>query len=91
MKHKSQIVVSVLFLLSFIKSFYYSSNMYDIVFIIICCCIYCIYELITEHKLKEQVNKLTTDTDFKFKEVEKEMKDTKNYVSGISLGNTYKR
>jgi len=91
MKSKAQIVVAILFLLSFIKSFKYSGNAYDIVFILICAGIYTLYELISENKLKEQVGKLTMDTDNRFKETEKEMKDTKNYVSSISLGQTFRK
>jgi uncharacterized membrane protein len=91
MKNKAQVIAAVLFLLSFIKSFKYSSNGYDIVFIILCACIYCLYEILSENKLKQDIQKLTIDTENQFKEVEKEMKDTKHYVSTISLSNTYKR
>jgi len=91
MKNKAQVIAAVLFLLSFIKSFKYSSNGYDIVFILICACIYCLHEILTENELKQDIQKLTVDTDNHFKEVEKEMKDTKSYVSTISLGNTFKR
>lgn len=91
MKSKAQLTVAVLFLLSFIKSFKYSSNGYDIVFIVLCASIYLVYELITERELKQQVNKLTLDTDNHFKEVEKEMKETKHYMSTVSLASTFKR
>jgi uncharacterized membrane protein len=89
MKHKAQVIAAVLFLLSFIKSFKYSSNAYDIVFIILCACIYTLYEILSKNKLEADIQKLTIDTDNHFKEVEKEMKDTKSYVSTISLGHTY--
>lgn len=89
MKHKAQVIAAVLFLLSFIKSFKYSSNAYDIVFILICAGIYCLYELLSKNKIEQDIQKLTIDIDSKFKEVEKEMKDTKSYVSTISLGHTY--
>ena len=91
MKHRVQIFVSVLFLLSFIKSFKYSSNAYDIVFILVCACIYSIYEFLSDSKLKQQVDKLTLDTESKFKVTEKELKETKNYVSTMSLGSTFQR
>lgn len=91
MKLKAQITVSVLFILSFIKSFKYPSNSYDIVFILVCASIYIAYELITDHKMKSQVSKLITDTESKFKEVEKEVKDTKNYVSSMSIGSAFNR
>jgi hypothetical protein len=91
MKQKAQTIAAVLFLLSFIKSFKYSSNSYDIVFIILCVGIYCLYEFLSEKDLRNKVDKLTLDTEAKFKEVEKEVKDTKSYVSGISLGQTYRK
>jgi uncharacterized membrane protein len=91
MKHRAQIVAALFFLLSFIKSFKYSSNGYDIVFILICACIYLVYEFLTDHKLKQQVDKLTVEMEDKFKANEKDMKDTKTYVSSISLGSTFKR
>ena len=91
MKHRAQIIAALLFLLSFIKSFKYSSNAYDIVFILVCAGIYSLYELLSENKLKQDIQKLTVDTDNHFKEVEKEMKDTKHYVSTISIGSTFKR
>ena len=91
MKKLAQSIAAVLFLLSFIKSFKFQMNAYDIVFILICACIYLVYEFLTEKKIKDDLQKLTEDTEKRFKEVEKETKDTKNYVSGISMSATYKR
>jgi len=91
MKTKAQLVVAVLFLLSFIKSFKYSSNAYDVVFILICASIYLVYELITEKALKERVDKLASETESKFTEITKEVKEAKNYVSTMSLGSTFNR
>lgn len=89
MKNKAQIFAAALFLLSFIKSFKYSSNAYDVVFITICGCIYLVYEVLSDNKLKADVEKLTSDINTKFKEVEKDSKDTKAYVSTMSLGSTF--
>ena len=91
MKKIAQTTAAVLFLLSFIKSFKYSSNAYDVVFIILCACIYLVYEVLSEKKLHDEVTKLTVDVDTKFKYVEKDLKDTKNYVSSMSIGSTFKR
>ena len=49
------------------------------------------FSLVSEKELKAQVDKLTVDTANKIKEVEKEVKDTKNYMTAASLGNVYKR
>lgn len=89
MKHKAQIFAAVLFLLSFIKSFKYSSNGYDIVFILVCACIYLVYEFLSEAKLKQQLDKLTIDNNTRFEEMDKNLTDTKGYVSKMSLGSTY--
>ena len=91
MKSKAQLVSSILILATFIKSFKYPSNSFDIIFILVCASIYLVYEFITERELKAQVDKLTVDTANKIKEVEKEVKDTKNYMTAASLGNVYKR
>lgn len=91
MKTRAQLVVAVLFLLSFIKSFKYSSNAYDVVFILVCASIYLVYEFTTESTVRESVIKLASATESKFKEVDKEMKETKNYVSTISIGSAFNR
>ena len=91
MKAKAQIISSILILLSFIKSFKYPSNSYDIFFILICASIFLVYEFLNDTKLKERVDKLDLDTTERFIEVNKEMKDTKGYVSTMSLGSTYNR
>jgi uncharacterized membrane protein len=91
MKTKAQLTVAVLFLLSFIKSFKYSSNLYDVVFILVCACIYLVYEFISNKKIQEQVSKLAIDTEERFKGLDKEVRETKNYVSTMSLGQTYRK
>ena len=91
MKHKAQLVAASLILISFIKSFKYSSNAYDIVFILVCAIIYLVYEFINDTKLKQQVDKLALDTEERFKSTDKEMKETKGYVSTMSLGTTFNR
>lgn len=91
MKKIAQSTVAVLFLLSFIKSFKYSSNLYDIVFIVLCACIYLVYEVLSDKELKQVVDKLTIEMNTKFKEMEKDAKDTKNYVSSMSIGSTFQR
>ena len=91
MKHKAQLVATSLLLISFIKSFKYPSNSYDIVFILVCASIYLVYEFLSNTKLKQQVDKLALDTDERFKSTDKEMKETKGYVSTMSLGSTFNR
>ena len=91
MKQKAQITTSVLIILSFIKSFIYPSNSYDIFFILVCASIFLVYEFISDSKVKTQLDKLTIDTEDKFKLVEKEVRETKGYVSTMSLGNAFNR
>lgn len=91
MKKIAQRTSAILFLLSFIKSFKYTSNTYDIVFIVLCVTVYLAYEFISDTKLKLAVEKLTIDTEAKFKEVEKDARDTKGYVSTMSIGTAFKR
>lgn len=90
MKHKAQYVVAILFLISFIKSFKFQASIYDVIFILICAIIYLVYEFIADHKVKQDLIKLSEDTSNKFKTIEKEMQDTKSYVSTVSLS-TIKR
>lgn len=91
MKKKAQITVAVLFLLSFIKSFFYSSNAYDIVFILSCLGIYLSYEYIQDRMITQKIEELKKETEEKFKVIEKEQKDTKQYVSSVSAGIGFKR
>lgn len=91
MKQRAQLVAAVLFLLSFIKSFKYSSNAYDVIFIILCASIYLVYEFITESSVKASVNKLASETESKLNDLAKEVKETKNYVSTISLGSAFRK
>lgn len=59
MKLKTQAVLGLLFLASFVKSFKFQSNGYDIVFIILITTIYLAQEFITEQKTKKELEKLT--------------------------------
>lgn len=91
MKSKAQIISAILFVLSFIKSFSYSNNVYDIFFILICASVYLVYEFIINNKTKKQLEDLIQDNEKRFNNLDKEMKETKGYVSTMSLSSTYNR
>lgn len=91
MKSKAQLASSILILATFIKSFKYPSNSFDIIFILVCAGIFLVYEFISDSKVKVQLDKLTVDTEDRFKLVDKEVRETKGYVSTMSLGNAFNR
>lgn len=91
MKHKAQIIAALLILASFVKSFKYSSNGYDIVFLLACTSIYLVYEFLADSQIRKDITKLTEETTKRFEATDKEVKEAKSYVSTMSLGSTYNK
>jgi len=85
MKLKTQIVLSILFLSSFIKSFIYSSNLYDIVFIILVSVLYLSQEYIKEKSSKIDLETLTANIDLRLKLQDEELERIKNNTSKMAL------
>lgn len=91
MKIKTQAVLGILFLSSFIKSFKYSSNAYDVVFIILIATLYLSYDFIIQKNAKADFDKLTADIDLKLKHVDEEMERVKNSASKVAMMTGFKR
>lgn len=91
MKQKAQSIVAILFVLSFIKSFKYSSNTFDVVFIILCSIIYLAYEYIQDRKVLDRIESIRKETDDKLELIKKEQEQTKHYVSSISTSVGFRR
>lgn len=91
MKPKIQAILAVLFIASFVKSFKYSSNGYDIVFILIVAGLFMAYEFITEQATKNELAKVKQEIDLKFKQQEEQLEVVRNNTSKMALGLGYKR
>jgi hypothetical protein len=91
MKSKIQVVLAILFISSFIKSFKYQTNGYDIVFIILVAILYLAYEFITEQITKKELSKLKEDVSTKLKQQDEVLDVIKSNTSKMSLGMSYKR
>lgn len=91
MKLKTQAVLAILFLASFIKSFKFSSNGYDIVFIILVSILYLAQEYISEEKTKSDLKKLTEHIDTRLNQQDEQIESVKNNTSKMALGMGIKR
>lgn len=91
MKLKTQVVLGLLFLSSFIKSFKFQSNGYDIVFIILITILYALQEFLTEQRTKKELEKLTMDIDARFKLQDEEIERAKSGASKMALMTGFKR
>lgn len=85
MKNKTQVVLGLLFIISFIKSFKYSMTAYDTVFIILITLVYLSKYYITEQKTKQEIEKLTKDIDLRLKLQDEEIERAKNISSKAAL------
>lgn len=91
MKLKTQVVLGLLFLASFIKSFKFQSNGYDIVFIILVTALYALQEFLTEQKTKKELEKLTIDINTRLNLQDEEIDRAKNSASKAALMTGFKR
>jgi hypothetical protein len=91
MKNKTQAVLGLLFIISFIKSFKYSMTAYDTVFIILITVTYLSKYYITEQSTKQELKKLTEDIDLKLKLQDEEIERAKNISSKAALAFGVKR
>lgn len=85
MKIKTQVVIGLLFLASFIKSFKYAPTFYDAIFIVVLLVVYLSRDFITEQKIKQDIKKLTEDVDLRLKHQDEEIERAKNVSSKAAL------
>jgi hypothetical protein len=85
MKLKVQLVLGFLFLATFAKSFKYSSNSFDVVFIILITIVYLAHEFITEQKTKSDLDILTKDINTRLNLQDEELERIKNNTSKMAL------
>lgn len=91
MKNKTQAVLGLLFLISFIKSFKFSMTAYDVVFIILLAIIYLSRDLLTDNKTKKDLEVLKNEIDLKFKLQDEEIERAKNTASKNAIAMGFKR
>jgi len=85
MKLKTQVVLGILFLLSFIKSFKYSSNLYDVVFIIVLSILYIAQQHFTEKSDKKDLEKLTADINTRLNQQDEALESIRSNTSKMAL------
>ena len=91
MKLKTQCVLGLLFLASFIKSFKFESNGYDVAFIILVTLVYLAQEFITEQETKKELVNLTKGIDERLKIQDEKIKRASNTASKNALALGLKR
>lgn len=89
-KNSVQLGSIILFILSFIKVIIKPATTYDIVSIVLLAIVFLALEHMVSEKQKQEIKKLAEDlisnNDEKISKLEKELTDTKSYVSKVSIG-----
>lgn len=80
----------ILFILSFVKVIARPATTYDIVCIVLLAIVFLALEYMVSEKQKQEIKelaeKIMSQNDEKMNKLEKELTDTKSYVSKVSLG-----
>lgn len=91
MKFKTQAVLGLLFLASFIKSFKYSPTFYDAVFIILVSILYISKDYLLEKSSKQDIEKLTADINTRLNLQDEELERIRNNTSKMAMASGFKR
>jgi hypothetical protein len=91
MKLKTQVVLGLLFLSSFLKSFKFESNGYDIVFVILVTIVYLAQEFITEQSTKKELVNLTKGFDERLNLQDEKIDRASNTASKTAMAVGFKR
>ena len=86
MKQKAQIICAVAFLTILVKSFFMNVNVVDAIMLIAVSLVYCMYEVLTENRLEKELREHKENSDKVIQQLQKDINDTKNYVSKFSAG-----
>jgi len=91
MKFKTQAVLGLLFLASFIKSFLFSPSIYDSVFIILITIVYLSKDYFTEKSSKIDLEKLTADMNTRLNVQDEELERIRNNTSKMALTSGFRK
>lgn len=91
MKFKTQAVLGLLFLASFIKSFLFTSSIYDSVFIILITIVYLSKDYFTEKSSKIDLEKLTADMNTRLNVQDEELERIRNNTSKMALTSGFRK
>lgn len=91
MKIKAQSICSILIIAIVLKSFFTYVSFVDAINMIALVSVYVLYELLTENKVVLDLKKLEQDQNSKIEKLQKDLDDTKNYMSKISTSIAFKR
>ena len=91
MKKISQIVSSILFSSIVIKSFFMQVSVVDATILISCALIFSMYEFLTEKQVKIEFEEFKKLNNTKLEQLQKDLSDTKNYMSKFSAGQAMRK
>jgi len=91
MKKPAQIICSLLSFAIIMKSFFKSASAIDAINLIALVGVYCMYEFLNEKSLVNKVNELEKAHSIKIDKLEKDLNDTKNYVSKVSTSLAFRK
>lgn len=91
MKLKTQVVLGLLFLASFIKSFKFAPTLYDAVFIILITILYISRDILKEKSEKLDFEKLTADITTRLNQQDEKLERIGNNTSKMALSNGIRR
>lgn len=91
MKFKTQAVLGLLFLASFIKSFLFLPSIYDSVFIILITIVYLSKDYFTEKSSKIDLEKLTADMNTRLNVQDEELERIRNNTSKMALTSGFRK
>jgi len=91
MKLKTQAVLGLLFLASFIKSFKFQPSIYDAVFIILITILYLSKDYLTEKSGKADMEKLTAELNTRLNLQDEELERIRNNTSKMALTSGFRK
>ena len=91
MKKVAQIISSILVVALITKSLFVPATMVDAIMAIALIGVYSMYEFLNETNLQKEFRQLKEQTDLRMDKLDKDLGDTKNYVSKVSTSIAFKR
>lgn len=91
MKNTAQIVSSMLIVGIITKSFFTQVSVVDAINLIALVVVYCMYEFLSEKKLKKDLDILRSEHSEKLENLQKDLNDTKNYMSKVSTSMAFRK
>ena len=91
MKKPAQVVCAVLSIAIVLKSFFKLPVAVDAINLIALVSVYCMYEFLTEKKFQKDLVEMKEANEKKFEDLQKDVNDTKNYMSKVSTSIAFRK